>query len=323
MPDWTPVTAAGGAATREIPTCYNVEPMRFVRDRARVLVALCLGILGVSGCGVTTGTMPTTTASGDPARIPIEVQKPSGAGPFPAVVIAHDCSGLGPTSSGAPGRWARELVGRGYVVVIPDSFSTRGFPGGVCSDSNPGRQNVSPAHRARDAYAALAHARALAYVDGKRVGLMGGSHGGSTTLASMLAADGDTDALAAEKRAGFAAGVALYPSCAPSARTWHTTSGIYRPIGPLLILIGDKDDWTPAPPCEALATAARRAGYPVSITIYPNAHHSFDSPNPIRFVATRINANAPGGRGATTGGDPTAWSDAIQRVTRFFGEHLK
>ena len=221
--------------------------MRFVRHRARVLVALCLGILGVSGCGVTTGTMPTTTASGDPARIPIEVQKPSGAGPFPAVVIAHDCS----------------------------------------------------------------------------VGLMGGSHGGSTTLASMLAADGDTDALAAEKRAGFAAGVALYPSCAPSARTWHTTSGIYRPIGPLLILIGDKDDWTPAPPCEALATAARRAGYPVSITIYPNAHHSFDSPNPIRFVATRINANAPGGRGATTGGDPTAWSDAIQQVTKFFGEHLK
>jgi dienelactone hydrolase len=84
---------------------------------------------------------------------------------------------------------------------------------------------------------------------------MGGSHGGSTTLASMLAADSDTAPLAAEKRAG--------------------------------------------------------------------AHHSFDSANPIRYVATRINGNAPGGRGATTGGDPQAWADAIREVVAFFGTHLK
>jgi dienelactone hydrolase len=297
--------------------------MRMTRGRAWIFVALALALAGPAGCGgITTGTMPATTA-GARARIPIEVQKPPGAGPFPAVVIAHDCSGLGPRSSGAPGRWARELVSRGYVAIIPDSFSTRGFPDGVCTDANPSRTGVSPAHRTRDAYAALAHARTLAYVDGTRVGLMGGSHGGSTTLASMLAADSDTDPLAAEKRAGFAAAVALYPSCAPSGRTWHTPLGTYRPIAPLLILIGEKDDWTPAPPCQALATAAQRAGHPISITIYPGAHHSFDSPNPIRYVATRINANAPGGRGATTGGDPAAWSDAIQQVAKFFGAHLR
>ena len=69
--------------------------------------------------------------------IPLEILKPDGPGPFPAVVMLHDCSGLGPRSSGAPRRWARELVGRGYVVAIPDSFSTRGFPGGVCSDPAP------------------------------------------------------------------------------------------------------------------------------------------------------------------------------------------
>ncbi len=32
---------------------------------------------------------------------------------------------------------------------------------------------------------------------------------------------------------------------------------------------------------------------------------AFDSANPVRYVATRINPNAPGGRGATTGGDAT------------------
>ena len=56
----------------------------------------------------------------------------------------HDCSGLGPRSSGAPGRWARELGARGYVTVIPDSFTTRGHPDGVCTDASPSRGEVGP-----------------------------------------------------------------------------------------------------------------------------------------------------------------------------------
>jgi hypothetical protein len=43
----------------------------------------------------------------------------------------------------------------------------------------------------------------------------------------------------------------------------------------------------------------------------------------VRFVAGRVNNNAPGGRGATTGGDATAWADSIRRVIAFFGERLK
>lgn len=281
------------------------------------------GILG--GCvGTTSGLSITTTAlNGASEKIPATVTKPDGPGPFPAVVIVHDCSGLGTTSSGAPDRWARELVGRGYVVLIPDSFTTRGHADGVCINPSPSRNDVSPARRARDAYAALAYVRTLPYVDGRRVGIMGGSHGGSTTLASMLAPDSDADPLAGEKRAGFAAGVALYPGCAPSIRGWRTSTGVYRPVAPLLILVGEKDDWTPAEPCRRLTDAARGAGYPVAIKIYPGAHHSFDSDRPVRYMAARINANAPGGRGATTGGDPTAWADSIREVVAFFEQHLK
>jgi dienelactone hydrolase len=192
----------------------------------------------------------------------------------------------------------------------------------VCTGGSRSRDDVSPARRVRDAYAALAHLRTLPYVDGARVGLMGGSHGGSTTLTSMIAPDGDADLLAQERRAGFAAAVALYPGCVASRRTW-STPGVYRPVGPLLILIGEKDDWTPAEPCRRLAEAAQQAGYPVTIKIYPGAFHSFDSRNPVRYVATRINANAPSGRGATTGGAPVAWADSIQEVVAFFGRNLR
>lgn len=98
--------------------------------------------------------------------------------------------------------------------------------------------------------------------------------------------------------------------------------GVYKPIAPLLILIGEDDDWTPAEPCRKLTEAAQQAGYPVAIKVYPEAHHSFDNNNPVRYVATRVNANSPSGRGATTGGDPNAWADSIREVTAFFGQQL-
>ena len=293
---------------------------------------LGVGVLGgllammLAGCvGPVSGRAMTTTApNGAREEIPVAVSRPEGPGPFAAVVIMHDCSGLGPRSSGAPGRWARELSARGYVTVTPDSFTTRGHPDGVCTDVSPSRGEVAPSRRVRDAYAALAHARALPYVDGRRVGLMGGSHGGSTTLAAMAAPESGWDPVAREKRAGFAAAVALYPGCGATLGGWRGDgTGTYRPVAPLLILIGERDDWTPAAPCVKLAASTRVTEHPAAITVYPGAHHSFDSDRPVRFVANRVNRHAPGGRGATTGGDAGAWADSIRRVAEFFGAHLR
>jgi dienelactone hydrolase len=267
-------------------------------------------------------------------QIPATLMKPDGPGPFAAIVIMHDCSGLGPRSSGASDRWARELLTHGYLVLIPDSFTTRGHGAGVCTDPSPSRTEVSPVRRVRDAYAALAYLRTLSYVHGDRVGLMGGSHGGSTTLASMASAENDKEPLARDKRAGFAGAVALYPNCAIRLGSWRPErgadakapavgyTGVYRPVAPLLILIGENDDWTPADPCRKLTETARQAGHQVAIKIYPGAHHSFDSNNPVRYVRARINVNSPSGRGATTGGDPKAWADSIREVIAFFGRHL-
>jgi dienelactone hydrolase len=153
---------------------------------------------------------------------------------------------------------------------------------------------------------------------------MGGSHGGTTTLASMVAPESTKEALARDKRAGFVVAVALYPDCGRRMGRWRADlSGVYQPVAPLLILIGENDDWTPAEPCRKLTEAAKKAGYPVTIKVYPGAHHSFDSSNPVRYVPARVNANSPSGRGATTGGDPKAWEDSIREVTAFFGQHLK
>jgi dienelactone hydrolase len=99
-------------------------------------------------------------------------------------------------------------------------------------------------------------------------------------------------------------------------------TGVYDTASPVYILIGDADDWTPAENCRKLAEAARKAGHPVELKVYAGAHHSFDSDSPVRYVASRVNANAPGRRGATTGGQPAAWADSIREVAGFFGRHL-
>jgi len=313
--------------------------------RPTILLAATVAILAAAGARAEparyTGwlaTIPTTLRDGGTEQIPATLLKPPGDGPFAAVVVLHDCSGLSARSSGSPMRWATLLAGQGYVAIVPDSFSTRGFSEGVCTapdEAAPQLRRVAPIQRAYDAYAALAYLRSFPFVDGKHVGVMGGSHGGSSTLASMVVPAPGVTRLAAEKRDGFAAGVALYPGCSNPYGAWSTTlefgdhgaatdySGVYRPIAPLLILIGEKDDWTPAKPCEVLTERAKAQGYPVEIKVYPGAQHSFDSSAPVRYLPNRHNASSATGRGATTGGDPVAWADAIKEVTAFFAKELK
>jgi dienelactone hydrolase len=254
-------------------------------------------------------------------ELPFTLSKPAGDGPFPAVVLMHDCSGLGLRSSGSPSRWSALLTAQGYVTIWPDSFATRGHPRGVCSDGSPPR--ISPKQRAADAYAALDHLRSLPYVDSNRIAVMGGSHGGSTTLATIVDAPDN-----ARDDGRFAAAIALYPGCGRTMGGWRVArangghdivgySGVFKPLSPLLILIGGRDDWTPAEPCRRLAAAAQAAGYPVEIVVYPEAHHAFDSRNRLRFIPERRNINSPTGKGATTAGNQEAWADAIQRVEVF------
>jgi dienelactone hydrolase len=279
--------------------------------------ALCLSALLVDVSAPAASTL----------GIPFTLTKPAGDGPFPAAVIMHDCSGLGPRSSGAPWRWSSELTARGFVTVWPDSFSTRGRPRGICTAASG--PPIPLRARAADAYAALNHLTTLPYVDTRRVAVMGGSHGGSSTLAAIADVAANT-----KNEHRFAAAIALYPNCGRSFGGWSVErdkeaahkivayAGAFKPLSPLLILIGEADDWTPAEPCRRLAAASRDAGYPVEIVVYPGAHHSFDSPAPVRFLADRRNMNVAGGRGATTGGQKEAWADAITRVEGFLERHV-
>ena len=183
--------------------------------------------------------------------------QPRGKGPFPAVVLLHGSGGFHAQML----TWADRLSRWGYVAFAVDSFSPRGLQG---------QGNVAK-EQAGDAFEALRYLAQLPQVRANAVALMGFSYGGSSTLADLE--QGSTIARLYPDR--FRAGVAFYPECSGS-------SGFMAV--PMLILVGELDDWTPASDCTDMAAGksvipvVRRPGdrSNVKLVVYPGAHHAFD-----------------------------------------------
>jgi dienelactone hydrolase len=253
--------------------------------RARVCFVIAALVAGCAhGESVRLASPP-----GRDVAVEMRVVRPEGAGPFPALVWLHGCGGLVRRARHADD-WTRRLVRLGYVVALPDSFSGRGYPSGICGNGT----RVPPEARADDAYAALRHLENRPDVAAGHIGLIGYSHGGWTVH-------------------GFAAAIAFYPECAAGA--WVRR---YRAVAPLLILSGELDDWTPAAPCQRFAEQAQAHAQAVSIIVYPGAYHSFDAYTPV----TRV-PEARQGRGATIGGDTAAREDSVKQVEAFFARYLR
>jgi dienelactone hydrolase len=152
-----------------------------------------------------------------------------------------------------------------------------------------------------DAYAAKAYLASQPFVDGNRIAVMGWSHGGSTTLYAV-----DNIYLAGLGAAPFQAAIALYPGC---------LRRLLRVNAPLLILIGEDDDWTLASRCKDMLIQSEQWGdktaFGVMLKVYPGAHHGFDSLTP------------PGSYyGHTVGRHPEAAAQAEEEVKRFLAQHL-
>lgn len=221
---------------------------------------------------------------------------PDGPPHGPAVVALHGCGGPFPTRDGS---WAVALAQAGHIVLLPDSFGSRGL-GSQCSVK---QRSVTPSKTRRaDAIAAATWLTQRPGTPPGAVALVGWSNGGGTVLYTAAQRPDLPHGL-------FRRFVAFYPGCATEARDPE-----WRPSGPLLILVGESDDWTPAAPCHDLA--ARFPGR-IELATYPGAYHDFDAPD--RPVVERSGlATPPGGTGhAHTGTNEPARQDALRRVPAF------
>jgi dienelactone hydrolase len=235
-----------------------------------------------AGAGMSPTRVNVPTRSVSPASLPGELMMPRGSGPFPAVIILHGCRGIGPP------------VARDRLLEYTSWYADRGYA------------EPTPLTRAFDAYRALEYLAGLGPIDARRVVLRCHSHGGATVLTAL-------DQITAEMagtQLRFAGGVAYYPPCAYEAGA-YSSAEFYAPV---LILIGRKDDWTPAADCEQLhARQQAQAPGRVRLSVFPGATHGFDFNLPPR-------RNEYGKYQAY---DPDATRDASRRVEVFLRDVVK
>lgn len=185
------------------------------------------------------------------------LSKPDGAGPFPAVVHLHGCGGLAEQRRVSA---AKQFTDWGYVTLIVDGFTTRGIKEACDWAQIPSRQ--------ADATGALIYLSKLPFVDPMRVAVVGYSQGGMAALG--IASGQPAELFDIPDGMKFKAAVAYYPICSAAANKLEI---------PTLILIGELDDWSRAVECRWLTKRLDRNSAPLTLTIFPEAHHSFDSPS--------------------------------------------
>lgn len=258
----------------------------------RLLLAALLALVAVqAGARESLVRFPNAAAATGVSQAEITglLAEPAGEGRHPAIVLLHGCGGLYAKNGQLTARhrdWLERLVGAGFVVLMPDSFGSRGF-GSICT-GRPQDFTVE-GDRVSDALAALAFLRSRPDVNSGHIDLMGWSNGGSTVLETVAQATAG----------GFHQAIAFYPGCLATLRR-HPG---YKPVPPLTVLHGEADDWTPLGPCRALQAIA---GFPLAT--YPGAYHEFDNPGGSVRLLPQIRNGVHAGR------DEAARQDAIARV---------
>lgn len=192
----------------------------------------------------------------------IDIQLPSGDGPFPAVIISHTVGGFQPDVEGDA---MRRLLAAGYAVGALDHFKPRGL-----QEAATGGFATSAA--ASDALIALQLLASHPRIDAKRIAMIGFSMGGQAT--QIAAYEPIRKRFAGEQR--FAAHVSFYGPCSLVALDGpQTMTG-----APVLMLFGEKDETTTRARCDQIEALARAAQPDASIRAiwYQGAYHAWSYP---------------------------------------------
>jgi len=275
----------------------------------RAVVAVALLLLATLAAAQERVSFPSFDGAGNAPVVLSGYFFAGATSPAPAIAMFHGCGGAY-DKSGALSRRMREYAelfnGLGLHVLVVDSLTAR-YEKELCTQRS-GTRRVTQANRRLDALGAIAYLAERADVDARRIGLIGWSNGGSTVLsASNLH---HHDVAAAIVKPAFA--IAFYPGCESDLKRG------YSPAAPLLMLVGQLDDWTPSAPCVALAKSVTEMR--PEIAVYPGAWHGFDSDAPVRLRKDVPNGVNPG-QGVHVGGNPAAWRASRDRVVRFLAEH--
>lgn len=178
---------------------------------------------------------------------------------LPAVIVQH--------GSGMPTKeWyttlPKELNKAGIVALVPDGHTPRGITG-----TGKNQARLSKADRIYDTFSAFNYLETVPCVDIDRVGVTGYSFGG------IIAMDSVETVLAEKLGKGkvYKASMPVYPSCQATFGNTKSTNTVVR------VLVGEKDDYTPAKYCLDSVKVKQTKGWNIDVTVLKGAHHGFIS----------------------------------------------
>ena len=178
--------------------------------------------------------------------------------PGPTVIMAHGCDGF----SSSDHRSRASLIAHrfGYNVILYDAMKPRGwFADEVCTGARGANANaVPPVQRVEDTKQIARWVKQQSWHIGK-ISFIGYSHGGSVALA--IANDPETSLL-------VSSAVAYYPNC----DSGYIGSRIDKPLIPILLHLGEADNWTPMAGC---IQHKDKPNY--QMVVYKNATHAWES----------------------------------------------
>ncbi len=179
------------------------------------------------------------------------VARPTGGGPYPAVIMIHEFYGINASILSK----AEGLAAEGYVVVAPDTFrgsTTAWIPRAIYQVITSKPEQVNS-----DLDSVYAWLETQPEVDPKRVAVMGFCYGGRTALVYSL------------HNNRLAATAVFYGQP-------ETDPAVLKTLpGPVLGIFGGADTSIPQEDVQAFDRGLAAAGVPHQVTVYPGQPHAF------------------------------------------------
>lgn len=222
---------------------------------------------------------------------------PKAKGRFPAILVLHPGGGV----SDPDHTIAFNLMKQGYVTLVIDTYGTRGFR----NTNAAGGYKSGTSFQLADVYGAFNYLSSKKNVDKEKIGLLGSSRGGHTTIMAVSKASSLPEYLreSGAKPGRFRAGVTFFPHCID-----HENLVLE---GALLILIGDKDSKSNVKCAKEIVTVAKERKHDAELKVYAGVNHGF----------TRKSRRNCDNKGWCF--NPEVSADAEKQAIRFFLAKLK
>ena len=243
--------------------------------------------------------------SSKPVSIKGYVLKAKQGGRAPGAILNPACNGLLSPNGQVRSNYlkmAKFLNDMGMTVFLIDGFNPRGFKE-ICTQ--PGKTRpIDTTARLKDVLGGLLYMRGRSDVVTDQIFLV--TWGAAESFEAVNKASPYHEKIGT----GFTAAIMFHPQCLGVGNR-------FAPYAPIQMFVGEKDTWTPAAACLALAKQQESGSASFDIKVYPDTYHGFDQQRP-----PSLRTDAAVGP-VVTGGNPESAADAYKTSAAFLSRFIK